>query len=112
MLGDDETVRSSLAVKEVLGQLDPEALSKAVQDMCGAGHLRVDASSKTKRYQFQNEIYMLTLPNPAGSFAISDEMRPRVINLDFPALPSGAARAQKLVENGMFAFSQPSITEL
>lgn len=46
MLGDDKDIRSSLAVKEVLGQVDAERLGSAVQDRCGAGHLRVDASSK------------------------------------------------------------------
>jgi len=35
-----------------------------------------------------------------GSFAIADEMRPRVIDLDFPALPAGAGRSQRLIENG------------
>ena len=37
----------------------------------------------------------------AGSFAISEDTKPRVINLDFPALPPGNGRSQKLVENGV-----------
>ena len=36
----------------------------------------------------------------AGSFTISEDSKPRVINLDFPALPSGNGRSQKLIENG------------
>ena len=36
----------------------------------------------------------------AGSFAISEDSKPRVINLDFPPLPSGDGRYQKLIENG------------
>lgn len=36
----------------------------------------------------------------AGSFAISEDTRPRVINLDFPVLPTGSERSQKLIENG------------
>lgn len=44
----------------------------------------------------------------AGSFAVSDESRPRVINLDFPALPAGAERSQKLIENGMITSCQLS----
>lgn len=36
----------------------------------------------------------------AGAFAIAEDARPRVINVDFPALPAGAGRSQKLVENG------------
>ena len=46
VLGDTKNIRSSLAVKEVLGQLDIEEMSQVVQSRCGAGHLRVDASSK------------------------------------------------------------------
>ena len=37
----------------------------------------------------------------AGSFAISEDTKPRVIDLDFPVLPTGEDRSQKLMENGM-----------
>lgn len=37
----------------------------------------------------------------AGSFEISEDAKPRVINLDFPALPFGNGRSQRLVENGV-----------
>lgn len=37
----------------------------------------------------------------AGSFNLAEDMKPRVINLDFPALPAGAGRSQRLVENGI-----------
>ncbi len=46
MLGDDKSIRSSLTVKEVMGELSGELLSKVIQEKCGAGHLMVDASSK------------------------------------------------------------------
>lgn len=36
----------------------------------------------------------------AGSFVINDDVKPRVIDLDFPALPTGDGRASKLFENG------------
>jgi hypothetical protein len=39
----------------------------------------------------------------AGSFTIAEDMKPRVINLDFPALPAGTGRSQRLVENGRLA---------
>ncbi|KAL6716203.1 hypothetical protein ACLMJK_005769 [Lecanora helva] len=84
MLGNDKNIRSSIAVKEVLGQVDAVALSEVIQDKCGAGHQRVDAST--------------------GSFVIADNMRPWVINLDFPAPPTGASRLQTLIENGNIAF--------
>ena len=47
MLGDDKGIRSSMAVKDVLGYVNVDDMSRAVQDRCGAGHLRVDASSKS-----------------------------------------------------------------
>ena len=47
MLGDDKSIRSSMAVKDVLGYVNVDDMSRAVQDRCGAGHLQVDASSKS-----------------------------------------------------------------
>ena len=47
MIGDDKSIRSSMAVKDVLGCVNVDDMSRAVQDRCGAGHLRVDASSKS-----------------------------------------------------------------
>lgn len=47
MLGDDKSIRSSLMVKEVIGKLGGDYFSRVIQEKCGAGHLRVDASSKT-----------------------------------------------------------------
>lgn len=43
--GEDKHVRSSIAVNDVLGSLDTSALSNLVREKCGAGLLRVDASS-------------------------------------------------------------------
>ncbi|KAM0794331.1 BIG/ATPase V1 complex, subunit S1 [Usnea florida] len=85
MLGRDKSIRSSLAVSEVLGELSAGYLSGVIQEKCGAGHLRVDAST--------------------GSFAISEDSKPRVINLDFPPLPAGDGRYQKLLENDAFLAS-------
>ena len=47
MLGNDKRIRSSLAVREVVGELSAGHLSGVIQEKCGAGRLRVDASSKT-----------------------------------------------------------------
>lgn len=46
MLGDDKDTRSSLTVKDVLGQVEGDEFSRILQDRCGAAPLRVDASSK------------------------------------------------------------------
>lgn len=102
MLAADKSIRSSLAVKEVVGELSADYLSNVIQEKCEAGHLRVDASSKslaaaeTQSRSFADECHRV-----AGSFAISEDTKPRVINLDFPALPSGNDRSQKVLENGM-----------
>lgn len=47
MLGDDKSIRSSLTVKEVVGELNGDYLSRVIREKCGAGHLRVDASSRS-----------------------------------------------------------------
>lgn len=48
---------------------------------------------------------LISYPPSAGSFTIAEDMKPRVINLDFAALPAGAGRSQKLVENGRLSFT-------
>ncbi|MCJ1278889.1 hypothetical protein MMC21_006710 [Puttea exsequens] len=85
MLGKDKSVRSSLAVQDVLGKYRADELSRLIQERCDAGHLRIDAST--------------------GSFAIAEDSNPRVINVDFPPLPSGPSRSEKLLENDIFLAS-------
>lgn len=58
--------------------------------------VRALGAAETQRTSFADTWHRL-----AGSFAISEDTKPRVINLDFPALPSGNGRPQKLIENGM-----------
>lgn len=38
----------------------------------------------------------------AGSFSFVDDTKPRVVNLDFPTLPTSSDRAAKLAENGLY----------
>ena len=45
----------------------------------------------------------------AGSFAIDDERRPRVISLDFPPLPSDGSRKSKLLEHGTLNRTFPTL---
>ena len=45
VLGDDAQIRSSLMVQDVKGTMSADGLSSLLQTKCGAGHLRVDASS-------------------------------------------------------------------
>jgi hypothetical protein len=56
-------------------------LQKTLEDGCGAGSMQIDAST--------------------GSFHIVDNAQPRVIRVDFPALPAGSGRRIALRENGM-----------
>ena len=44
---------------------------------------------------------MLSTAFLAGSFAIDDEARPRVITLDFPPLQAGSQEESRLLEHGM-----------
>lgn len=46
LMGEDERIRSSLIVSEVVGRFDSANLTKIVQDRCGARLLEIDASSK------------------------------------------------------------------
>ncbi|KAL8724710.1 MAG: hypothetical protein Q9166_007798 [cf. Caloplaca sp. 2 TL-2023] len=86
VLGEDERVESTMSVTDVVGKVDAEALVDAMKDDCGAALLRVDAST--------------------GSFTIADDPKPRVIKLDFPALPtSSKERSSKLKENDIFLSS-------
>ena len=57
--------------------------------------VRASRVAETQRWSFADTWHLI-----AGSFTISEDTKPRVINLDFPALPSGNSRSQKLVENG------------
>lgn len=98
LLGDDKSIRSSLTVKDVLGWLDVDDVSRAVQDRCGAAHLRVDASSKSHDDMSRSDADPYY--SAAGQFTILDDSRPQVITVDFPAPPTGIGRSQKLVENG------------
>jgi len=47
MLEENKIIRSSLVAKDVLGTVNVEDLSSLVQGICGAGRLRIDASSKS-----------------------------------------------------------------
>lgn len=41
------------------------------------------------------------LLNLGGSFKIGEDIKPLVISLDFPALPTENGRASKLIEHGI-----------
>lgn len=47
LMKEDENIRSSLIVSEVVGEFNSANISRTIQDKCGAGLLEVDASSKS-----------------------------------------------------------------
>ncbi|KAL8924385.1 MAG: hypothetical protein Q9172_002732 [Xanthocarpia lactea] len=84
--GEDERIRSTMSVMDVLGDVDAEKIVEVVGDKCGAALLRVDAAT--------------------GSFTIADDPKPRIVIVDFPSLPSSRTeRASKLKDNDVFLSS-------
>ncbi|KAI9818203.1 MAG: hypothetical protein M1827_000828 [Pycnora praestabilis] len=83
---EDSDVKSSFSVAEVVGDFGTEELQMMLEQRCRAGVTSVDAST--------------------GSFGMIDDMRPRIIRVEFPNLPSAQPkRASKLAENDAFLSS-------
>ena len=100
--GSEEKIRSTVIINAVLGDVNVHSMSRMLQEKCGATHVKIDASSEWNTAWWDQRTYTyLSMLCSAGFFAIDDEMRPRVISLDFPPLPSGASRKSKLLEHGM-----------
>ncbi|MCJ1414700.1 hypothetical protein MMC32_001027 [Xylographa parallela] len=87
--GEDKHIRSSFTVPEVLGEIDTTALSNTLEQQCGAGTLNIDAST--------------------GLFDIVDDMKPRIIKVDFPAPPAGSDRPTSFRTNDLFLSNLLSI---
>ncbi|KAL8734430.1 MAG: hypothetical protein Q9181_003210 [Wetmoreana brouardii] len=87
VLGEDKRIRSTVTVTDVLGDVDADTIIQDVGSKCGAALLKVDAST--------------------GSFTIADDPKPRIINLEYPSLPttSSKQRASKLKDNDAFLSS-------
>ncbi|KAL9022559.1 MAG: hypothetical protein Q9185_000269 [Variospora sp. 1 TL-2023] len=84
---EDETIQSAVSVTDVLVSVDTGAIARSLEEGCGAALLKIDAST--------------------GSFTIASDPHPRVIDLDFPALPvsRGQERVSKLQEHDSFLAS-------
>ena len=105
MLGDGQTARSSYAVSDVVGELDPDMLMVAVEDKCEASLLSIDASSSQSLRASYNQEHVLTHQHTAGSFPVIDDLKPRVIRIDFPRPSSSTDRHSQLNENDAFLSS-------
>ncbi|KAH0541910.1 hypothetical protein FGG08_003630 [Glutinoglossum americanum] len=79
-------VKSSLQIADVVGELDLHELQQYLETACEAGVLSVDAST--------------------GLFATVDDLKPRVVRIEFPVLPLlKSDRISKLAENDAFLSS-------
>ncbi|PYI10571.1 BIG1-domain-containing protein [Aspergillus sclerotiicarbonarius CBS 121057] len=79
MTGKDKAIRSKMIVNEVVGVLEAKEIQKLLEKECGAESTVIDASSGTYSADFGEE--------------------PRVILIDFPALPLGSERKHQLSDN-------------
>ncbi|KAL8928233.1 MAG: hypothetical protein Q9208_001943 [Pyrenodesmia sp. 3 TL-2023] len=106
--GKDDRIRSSVSVTDVLGTMDTDAIVQTLESKCGAALMKVDASSSSSISSGHIRESALANPShPAGSFHIAEDPNPRVIKLDFPALPADSEalssnRLSKLQENDIF----------
>lgn len=48
--GDNKEIRSSMAVTDVIGTLDPTEYKQVAQDTCGGRLLKIDISSKASNH--------------------------------------------------------------
>jgi hypothetical protein len=81
MTGEDEAIRSTMIVNEVVGVLEMEQVRNILETQCGAQTTVIDAS--------------------AGSYSTDFGKEPRVIIVTFPSLPLGSERTQQLSDHGM-----------
>ncbi|GAD94065.1 conserved hypothetical protein [Paecilomyces variotii No. 5] len=99
--GKDSAIKSSFSVSEVSGELDAQYVQDLLEKKCGAQTTHVDASSEFSASDSDQQ-YML-IRRLAGSYPSTFEKGPRVISVDFPALPSAATdRAYQLQHNDGF----------
>ncbi|KAI9795887.1 MAG: hypothetical protein M1833_006614 [Piccolia ochrophora] len=84
--GKKNGVKSSFGVSDVIGDLNVDGLQAFLEKKCKAEVSNIDAST--------------------GSFKMVEDMKPRVIRVEFPAPPtSKVERARQLVENDAFLSS-------
>ena len=99
--GKDKHVRSSFTVSEVLGEIDTTALSDTLEQQCGAGTLNIDASSGCPLSRMERWPPFANMYLVAGLFDIVDDMKPRIIKVDFPAPTAGKDRSTTFRTNGV-----------
>ncbi|KAL1865117.1 hypothetical protein Plec18167_009520 [Paecilomyces lecythidis] len=103
--GKDKAIKSSFSVSEVSGELDAKYVQDLLEKKCGAQATHVDASSEF--FSASDLIEQVKLMRRlAGSYPSSFEKGPRVISVDFPALPAAATdRTYQLQHNGSWTWT-------
>ncbi|KAB8238636.1 BIG/ATPase V1 complex, subunit S1 [Aspergillus alliaceus] len=79
MTGKDKSIRSTLMINEVVGVLEAKKIQSVIEKECGAQSTVINGAS--------------------GSYPSDFGADPRVLFIDFPALPLGENRAQQLSDN-------------
>lgn len=120
----DDEARASFSVSDVLGELDVNIIESFLHKTCKAEIMNVDASSewgsegipillgypnavRCRSYSKRTD-RLIGVRHLAGSFEAVEDMKPRVVRVEFPALPLvRSQRARKLRENGMLGASLP-----
>ncbi|KAL6233738.1 hypothetical protein BDW75DRAFT_214204 [Aspergillus navahoensis] len=79
MTGEDEAIRSTIIVNEVVGVLETKQVQDILETKCGTETTFIDASS--------------------GSYSTDFGKEPRNLVVSFPSLPLGSERAQQLSDH-------------
>ncbi|KAK2751914.1 hypothetical protein FQN55_008656 [Onygenales sp. PD_40] len=79
VLRQDDNIKSSFAVSEMVGAFDTPSLTTMLEEKCGAEVVSTD-----------------------GAQSVSHAKSPQIVKVDFPSLPTGSSRSQQLSKNGLF----------
>ncbi|KAI9809708.1 MAG: hypothetical protein M1825_000140 [Sarcosagium campestre] len=111
----DSLVRSSFSVSDVIGDFDVDDVQDFLEVTCKTEVMSIDASSESSSYKFRRAepkkrahsvSDLLIVSSQAGSFATVEDMKPRVIRVDFPPLATvKTERERQIREHDAFLSS-------
>ncbi|KAK2803619.1 hypothetical protein FQN51_003381 [Onygenales sp. PD_10] len=82
VLRQDDNIKSSFAVSEMVGAFDTPSLTTMLEEKCGAEVVSTD-----------------------GAQSVSHAKSPQIVKVDFPSLPTDSSRSQQLSKNVEFLSS-------
>ena len=103
--GVGASVKASYTVNEVVGDLNIEALRRLLEEECGATRVAIDASSERSVFEIPRcvaDLLIGSFNQPAGSFPVIADSKPRVISVDFQPPSSRHSVSSALLENGTY----------